>query len=299
MSVDVVCTGAVFLDLTFEGLEELPAPGRERMAHELHESPGGAGITAIGIVRLGLSAAVAAPLGVDPAGLELRRLLEQAGVRCTGGETDRTPVTVVLPMDGERAMVTFQPPADVERAPIELLEPRAVVTGAERIDLVPDGVAGYAMVGDPESERLALNLPSNLGRVRALLTNRSEALRLTGKSGPEEAALALARHVETAVVSCGAYGAVAASNGEVFIASAPTVEARDTTGAGDLLAAAYVVGDLNGLPLAERLQRAVVYSALSVRTATGAMSAATLDELDRALAELNPVSQSVSAKEAP
>ena len=42
MNVDVVCTGPVFLDLTFEGLEELPSPGRERFARELHETPGGA-----------------------------------------------------------------------------------------------------------------------------------------------------------------------------------------------------------------------------------------------------------------
>ena len=73
---------------------------------------------------------------------------------------------------------------------------------------------------------------------------------------------------------------------------------RDTTGAGDLLAAAYVWGDLEGLPLAERLRRAVVYAALSVRTATGAASAATLDELERALAELDPaIVQTASAKE--
>jgi sugar/nucleoside kinase (ribokinase family) len=99
-------------------------------------------------------------------------------------------------------------------------------------------------------------------------------------------------------VSCGAYGAVAASNGTIHIASAPSVEARDTTGAGDLLAAAYVYGDLNGLPLAERLQRAVVYSALSVRAATGVAGAVTSDELERALAELDPANmQTASAKE--
>jgi sugar/nucleoside kinase (ribokinase family) len=76
------------------------------------------------------------------------------------------------------------------------------------------------------------------------------------------------------------------------------VEVRDTTGAGDLLAAAYVWGDLGGLPLVERLRRAVVYSALSVRAATGAAGAATSDELARALAELDPaIMQTASAKE--
>ena len=225
-------------------------------------------------------------------------MLEAEGVLCAGGETERTAVTVVLPIHGERAMITYEPPAPVEREAIERLEPRAVVTSAARLGQVPDGVAAYAMVGDVEADSLAQKLPPDLGRARALLTNRSEAARLTGASSPEAAALALAEHVETAVVSCGAYGAVAAQDGKIFVASAPTVEARDTTGAGDLLAAAYVYGDLNGLPLAERLQRAVVYAALSVRTATGAMSAATLEELERALAEPHPeIVQTATAKE--
>ena len=98
MTVDVVCAGPVFLDLTFEGLEEPPDPGRERFARELHETPGGAAITAVGLARLGLRAAVAGALGRDVAGRTLRRLLEADGVTCADAEAERTPVTVVLPM---------------------------------------------------------------------------------------------------------------------------------------------------------------------------------------------------------
>jgi ribokinase len=298
VSVDVVCTGAVFLDLTFEGLEQLPEPGRERWARELHESPGGAGTTAVGLARLGLGVAVAAPLGRDVAGLALRRVLEAEGVVCAGPEAARTAVTVVLPVEGERAMITCEPPVAVERELVERLEPRAVVANADQLELVPAAAAGYVVVGDAEAELLARRLPRQLGRARAVLLNRAEALRVTGAATAEEAALSLAQRVDTAVVSCGADGAVAAAGAELVTAAAPRVEARDTTGAGDLLVAAYVWGDLNRLPLAERLQRAVVYAALSVRTVTGALSAATLDELERALVELDPAMvQSASAKE--
>ena len=72
--------------------------------------------------------------------------------------------------------------------------------------------------------------------------------------------------MQTAVVTCGPDGAVAASDGAVHTAPAPTVEVVDTTGAGDLFTAAYVWGDLEGLPLEERLRRAVVYASRSVRT---------------------------------
>ena len=46
--IDVVCAGPVYLDLTFEGLESLPVTGEEHFATDLHATPGGAGITAIG-----------------------------------------------------------------------------------------------------------------------------------------------------------------------------------------------------------------------------------------------------------
>jgi len=152
--------------------------------------------------------------------------------------------------------------------------------------------------GESHLARYARALPPDVDRAQALFANRFEAERLTGESDAEAAALALAEQVAVAVVSSGAAGAVAASDGNVLDCPAPPVEVRDTTGAGDLLAAAYVWGDLEGLPLVERLRRAVVYSALSVQVATGAAGAATSDELERALAELDPaIMQTASVKE--
>jgi sugar/nucleoside kinase (ribokinase family) len=284
VTVDVVCADAVFLDITFEGLTNVPPPGSEYFARELHESPGGAATTAIGLARLGLRVAVTAPLGRDLAGQRLRDLLEAEGIACVGPESARTPLTVVLPLDGERAMVSFAPASHAEPGAIERLRPRAVVVNAERLALAPTEAAAYAVIGDPEANRLAGALPRDLGRARALIANRSEAERLTGERESESAARALAAHVSTAVVSCGPDGAVAASAGEVFRASAPQVDVVDTTGAGDLLAAAYVWADLAGLPLQDRLRHAVVYASLSVRT-TGSAGAVSLEELEHAVTD--------------
>jgi ribokinase len=298
MTIDVVCAGPVFLDLTFEGLETLPESGREHFARELHESPGGAGITAVGLARLGLRSAVAAPLGRDVAGTVLRRLLEAEGVMCADSTADQTPVTVALPVDDERAFVTYEPSAPLEPSVFERFGARAAIIGLDQLHLVPEGTAAYVVVGDREAKRYARALPGRVAHARALLANRFEAERLTGESDPETAAMRLAESVPVAVVSCGAYGAFAASDGKVFETPAPAMPVRDTTGAGDLLAAAYVWGDLGGLPLRERLRRAVVYAALSVQAATGVAGAATRDELERALAELDPaIVQTASAKE--
>jgi ribokinase len=293
----VAVVGPAFLDLTFEGLDELPAPGQERYASALHATPGGAAITAIGLARLGVDTALVAPVGRDLPGAMLRERLEAEGILLAGPDAERTPVTVVLPVGDDRSFVTFEPPATLDPTAIERLGARAVVVGIRALALVPDGVEAYVTVGDEEADCFAGRLPPGLARARALLANRSEAQRLTGEATADGAALTLAESVGTAIVTCGAEGAVAAAGGTLCTASAPLVEARDTTGAGDLFAAAYVWGDLQGLPLAERLRRAAVYAALSVRTATGAGSAATFDELERAL-ELDPaIVQPVSAKE--
>jgi sugar/nucleoside kinase (ribokinase family) len=282
VTVDVVCAGPVFLDLTFDGLEALPGPGEERYARDLHATPGGVAITAIGLVRLGLRAAVVWPVGGDLAGRMVRERLEAEGVVCAGPSEGRTAVTAVLPVDGERSFATFDPGATVDPDVIAGLRPRAVVAGLDDGGLAPPGALLYAVVGDRDADRFAGSVPPT--GARALIANRSEAARLTGQDDPEGAALALAESVETAVVTCGAEGAVAVSAGESVAVPAPAVEARDTTGAGDLFVAAYVWGDLEGLPLEERLRRAVVYAALSVRKATGADGAPARAELERFLA---------------
>src|ERR1700749_4792456 len=109
MSVDVVVAVPAFLDMTFVGLEALPGLGEERFAGDLVRSPGGGAITAIGAARLGLSSVLAAPLGRDPAGELIAEALNADGVRVVGPAAPRTPVTMVMPIAGERAMVTFDP----------------------------------------------------------------------------------------------------------------------------------------------------------------------------------------------
>ena len=65
MSVDLACAEPAFLDLTFAGLDAIPRPGEERLARDFLRSPGGGAITAVGAARLGLSSALASPLGDD------------------------------------------------------------------------------------------------------------------------------------------------------------------------------------------------------------------------------------------
>src|SRR5262249_36474409 len=175
----------------FEGLDVLPSLGRERFASELHESPGGAAITAVGLARLGLSVAVTAPIGRDLAGTTVSRRLEDEGVSCVGPKSRRTPVTAVLPLNGERAFVTSEPAALLDGALVADLRPRAMVVTLDQLDLIPDDVLAYVVLGDREAEHYSKALPAELRRAQALLANRFEAKLLTGEEDAQAAALAL------------------------------------------------------------------------------------------------------------
>jgi sugar/nucleoside kinase (ribokinase family) len=284
---DLVVATPAFLDLTFVGLEALPELGQERFAAELLRSPGGGAITAVGAARLGLSTALAAPLGDDVAGDLVRAALAEEGVELVASRAaPRTPTTVVMPVGGDRAMVTVDPGARASAPDVAAHSPRAVAASLDQLYVVPPGTLAYATCGEDESRAYAGRPPASLEGVRAFFVNRGEALALTGAASVEEAARDLAELAETVVVTLAAGGAIACSAGDIVEASAERVERPvDTTGAGDLLVAAYVWADLRGAELADRLRWGVLYASLAVTTPTGIGGALREHELLAAGAE--------------
>ena len=218
--MDLVVATPVFLDLTFVGLESLPALGEERFAAELLRSPGGGAITAVGAARLGLSAAVAAPLGDDVAGDIVRAMLADEGVEWIATRSaPRTPTTVVMPFGGDRAMVTIDPGARASAADVAAREPRAVAASLDQLYVVPEDTHGYVTCGDDDLRAYEGRPPAALGGARALFVNQREALGLSGEDTVADAAASLAELAETVVVTLAAEGAIAFSNGETIDAS--------------------------------------------------------------------------------
>ena len=279
--IDLVVANPVFLDLTFVGLESLPALGEERFAAALARSPGGGAITAIGAARLGLSTAVAAPLGDDPSGDLVRAALADEHVELIATQkAPQTPTTVVLPSCGSRAMVTVDPGARASAADIAARAPRAVATNLDMLHLVPAEAMAYVTCGDEEARAFKGRPPAALAGSRALFVNRAEALALAGTPSVEAAAAALDGLAETVVVSLGADGALMTTAGEVVATETERVDDPiDTTGAGDLLAAAYIWADLRGAAPVDRLRWSVLYASLSVMTPTGIGGALAEDAL--------------------
>jgi ribokinase len=268
---DLVVATPVFLDLTFVGLESLPALGEERFAAELLRSPGGGAITAVGARRLGLSAAVAAPLGDDVAGEIVRKALADEGVEPIATRVaPRTPTTVVLPLGVDRAMVTIDPGVRASAADVASRSPRAVAASLDQVDILPADALAYVTCGDDDARAYVGRPPAALAGARAFFLNEREALGLTGAASVEEAAGRLSELAETVVVTLAGEGAIAASGGTILAAATERVDDPvDTTGAGDLLVAAYVWADLRGAEPADRLRWAVLYASLAVTTPTG------------------------------
>ena len=282
MNVDVVCVGDPFLDLIFLGLETFPVPGEERLASRLRVVPGGMANVAYGLGRLGLAAVICAPRGQDPAGRFLAELVADAGVTWLGRVGDATPVTVALPADGDRALVSVMPPPTVDAETLEQIVTRAVVVDLPSVPLLPKlppATRVYAVVGDPEVAALAGRLPSSLDGLHALILNEREAIGLTGRSDVHAAAADLASRGTTVAATRGAAGVIAVErDGRTVEVAAPLAAVADPTGAGDLFVSAYVWADLGGHSLEERLDLATRYASLSLERATNRQKGIDLDE---------------------
>src|SRR2546429_497480 len=136
--------------------------------------------------------------------------------------------------------------------------------------------------------------PPTPARTRGWSCNQREAALLTGSDDPAEAARRLVRRTAQAdvIVRAGPDGCVVAMRvpgpgaGQGLSLShiaAPSVDAVDTTGAGDAHSGVFLAGLAAGLTVGEAVRRANAAAALTI-TRAGAATSPTRAELDRFLA---------------
>lgn len=85
--------------------------------------------------------------------------------------------------------------------------------------------------------------------VDIVLANEDEARTLTHKQDPREALQEMAGFCKIAVVKCGEKGSFIQNNQTQYRIEPISIKALDTTGAGDLYAAGFLYGLMNGYPL--------------------------------------------------
>jgi sugar/nucleoside kinase (ribokinase family) len=296
---DVFVQGTVFSDLVLTGLPTLPTRGTEVYAEGMGTSPGGIANLAIAASRLGLRTSLSAAFGDDVYGEFLwRTLAEQEGVDLSRSRRFadwHSPVTVSLAVQRDRSMVTHSHPSpataddmigDPPRARVGMVhlseapEPWAVKARANGMQLFGD-------VGWDPSEEWSHDLLDNLQFFHAFMPNSTEAMAYTRTEDPRAALLRLAEDVPVVVVTCGGQGSIAMDSitGEdEWVPSLPVNEV-DATGAGDVFAAAFILGTLRGWPLRHRLAFANLCAALSVQQVGGSLAAPGWGDLADWLAE--------------
>jgi ribokinase len=269
MTVDVVCAGPPFLDLVFRGLARMPEPGEELLASDLAIVPGAMANVAYALRQLGVDAVVCARVGTDPAGRLLQSLMADAGIPWIGEPTPTTPVSVALPVEGERAFVTRFPTPEVDVGAIASLDARAVVTNLPLpdglLDAVDRSVRVVGVVGDPQIAILRERDGDSWAGLHAVVMNEREAMQLADRSDVIGAARDLAARGCLVIVTRGDRGVVAIErDGRCHETAAVPVHALDTVGAGDLFTAAWLWADLDGRSLDESLAIATAYAAHSL-----------------------------------
>ncbi|MFC7329238.1 carbohydrate kinase family protein [Marinactinospora rubrisoli] len=288
-AIDLALSGTVFFDIVLTGLAAPPASGTEVGAEGMGSCPGGVANLAVAAARLGLRTAVAAAFGEDVYGdFCWETLSGQESVDLSASRRIpnwHSPFTVSLAYRGDRSMVTHEHPSPIplDLMAHELPPARAAFVSLSADSGVPEwalrqaanGARIFADVGWDDSQTWSGSVLDQLQHCHAFVPNAIEAMSYTRTGSPASALAALADHVPVAVVTDGPRGALAVdqTTGESAEVEGLVLDAVDTTGAGDVFGASFIVGTLAGWPLEQRLRFANLCAALSVQHTGGSLSA--------------------------
>lgn len=267
---DCICAGIVVADHICEPVDHLPAAGQLVITNRMELSLGGcASNVAVDLARLGQRVAVVGRVGDDAFGSFACDELRRAGVDCRhliASPTAETSGTLVINVRGEDRRFIHSTGANAEFdgsdvTPEIIAGGRVLYLGGYCLSatLSPGNVAamfqrartaGVTTVLDvvvPQNADYWPLLEPVLPWTDVFFPNNDEAAAITGLSDPLRQAEAFHRAgARTAVVTCGADGAVLVSDNLKLRASAYPVEFIDGTGSGDAFGAGYIYGLLSG-----------------------------------------------------
>ena len=254
-------------------------------AHQV--SGGSAGNTAAGIAALGGRAGFIGQVAPDQLGEFYRHDLTSTGVEFITAASDVGQPTarsmILVTPDGHRTMNTFLGAA--QHLPKEALDEAQIRDSAilylEGYLWDPE-TPRYAMVRAIEVAReagrkVAFTLSDTFcvdrhrdgfnqlidgGRIDILFANQAEVEALAGVAHLESAVAAIAPKVGTLVVTRSEDGALAVRGGErADVPAEPIKGLVDTTGAGDLFAAGFLLGTARGKSLEQSLRLGAICAA--------------------------------------
>ncbi|MCQ3806671.1 MAG: ribokinase [Acidimicrobiia bacterium] len=303
---EVAVVGSANLDLVVE-VPRVPLVGETVLGGDLARIPGGKGANqAVAAARLGRSVAMIGRVGDDEGGQILRHALTTDGVDtshlATTPDVPNGVALIAVGADGDNAIVVS--PGANGRLSVADVEAAADVLGAAAVTLVQlevplDAVAAAARLAGGTVVLNPAPAPSSplpaklLEAVDVIVPNQTELALLAGHDGPVDVVTAaeLARRlpVATAVVTLGAQGALAVSEGGVTHVEAPEVTPVDTTAAGDSFCGALADALVRGEPIVEAVRWAVRVGAATTLRPGAQTSLPRPPEVDSLLGRGSPV----------
>ncbi|MDR1793716.1 MAG: adenosine kinase [Bacteroidales bacterium] len=230
-------------------------------------SGGSAANTICGLALLGIKTAFIGKIGNDRYGEAFLADLEACGVTPFLVKSDSMSgfCTSLISPDGERTMATFLgaaatlEPSDIDENALQIgdilylegyllhnhkLIEKAVSIARQKGLIIALDLASYNIV--EENLDFLQILVSECADI--VFANEAEALAFVG-AAPEEAVDRIAQMCPVAIVKAGAEGSWIKTGDQKQFINAFTAQAIDTTGAGDLYAAGFLYGYLNGLDI--------------------------------------------------
>lgn len=300
----ILVVGSVNLDFVTTA-DHIPLAGETVHGDHFQIHPGGKGANqAVAIARLGYPVEMVGKIGSDLAGEQLRTYLQAAGVGFAGVEriegASGTAV-IVLARNGENCIVVtpganaYVSPSCIDRH-LDLIRNAGLVLTQLEIPL--ETVQYLAEVCLRENVSLMLdpapaqNLPSSvLKQVTWFTPNETEAaFYVSDESGcgpgtpPDVTARwLLAQGPAGILLKMGSRGAYLATRGIEEQLEAISVEAIDTTAAGDAFNGAFAVGLQLGKTVRESARFATAAAALSVTRSGAQPSMPSLEEVEQLL----------------
>src|SRR5690242_10736406 len=254
-------------------------------AHQV--SGGSAGNTAAGVAALGGRAGFIGQVAPDQLGEFYRHDLTAAGVEFITAAADVGSATarsmILVTPDGHRTMNTFLGAAQhlpksaldeeqIRGSAILYLEgylwdpetPRYAMIRAIEVAREAGRKVAFTLsdIFCVERHRDGFNALLDDGRIDILFANQAEVEALAGVPHLESAVAAVKDKVGTLVVTRSEDGALAIRGGErADVPAEPIAKLVDTTGAGDLFAAGFLLGEARGLGLESSLRLGAIAAA--------------------------------------
>jgi ribokinase len=289
----VVVVGSTNTDMTVR-VPRIPAPGETSLGRDFQITGGGKGANqAVAAARAGASVVFVTALGTDDLGdraLEnfVRERIDVHLIRRVPGMP--SGVALIFVDDSGENSIAVASGANSELGP-DAVEPLARILDAGdvlllQLEIPLATVEAAARIGVKQQARVILNpapaqaVPDSLLATVSMVTpNEHEVKQLTGVDSSDEMALTRAaavlgeRGVRDLLITLGARGVFASADGVSELVPAFTVDAVDTTAAGDVFSGALAVALVEGRSSRDAVRFASAAAALSV-TRMGAQASA-------------------------